>query len=196
MLLTVLAAQLGAAAPVYGANERLALATFAALAAAGTAAALVAYARATPGVGCAAIAVVGAALALTLDLALPQRALDNVAPVTAVAQLGRVAADTVLVSDAPLFGTVAWTLERSDVYVVSPGEIEYGLGYEDSRARRLDADGLARLLAASRGRHDVLIVCAPSTARTLGPQLPADAVQTRRGEVVFWRIPAARERLQ
>jgi 4-amino-4-deoxy-L-arabinose transferase len=179
----------GRAEPVYSPQEWPRLATLVLCLGAGFAGTAFAV-RARPGaarlsaVGCA-----GLALIVPLQTALPDRARENVAPTLSVAAYGDVPRDTRVVSDAPLFGTVAWTLGRDDVYVVSPGEIDYGLGYADARGRRLDGDGLERLIAASRGRHAVLVICEADTAAKLAPELPADASRREIGKVVFVAVP-------
>lgn len=131
----------------------------------------------------------GAALLVPLQLALPYKALDNFAPGAAVARLTAGASDAVVVSDAPLFGTAAWVLKRTDIYVASPGEIEYGLSYPEERHRLLDAPAFAALLEANRGRHDVVLVCVPSTEEQLRAQLPANAQREQQGNVIVWRVP-------
>ena len=94
----------------------------------------------------------------------PQRAIDGFAPSTAIAHHVATPADTVLVSDASLAGAVAWELNRQDVYVVNPGEMNYGLSYPEARQRKLTASMLGDLIASNRGVHDVL-VCASPTPR-------------------------------
>ena len=136
-----------------------------------------------------AIGATGAALIVPLQAALPERLRENFAPATTIADYGPVPRDTLVVSDAPLFGAVAWALRRSDIYVVSPGEIEYGLSYADARRRWLDDDGVARLVAENQDGHEILIVCEAGTAAAIADQLPARTQRTERGKVVFLRIP-------
>jgi 4-amino-4-deoxy-L-arabinose transferase len=188
LLALVLVAQ-GRAEPLYSQAEIVRFAVLAGALGVGLLAAAFAT-RARPGAArLFAIGATGVALIVPLQAALPERLRENFAPATTIAEYGSVARDTVLVSDAPLFGTVAWTLRRNDVYVVSPGEIEYGLSYPDARQRRLDDGDLARLIAANRDRHVVLVVCDPGTARSLASELPARTERTASGRVVFLRIP-------
>jgi 4-amino-4-deoxy-L-arabinose transferase len=194
----VLAALVAAQAGVFGeipfaAAELPKLLGFAALIAVGIAFALYA-AFGRSGLGrLAALAGAGAALFLPLEVMLPKAVLDNVSPVRAVAHYAAPVAgpDTVLVSDAPLFGTVAWALERNDIYVMSPGEIDYGLSYPEARHRLLDAAALGRLIGQSAGRRAILIVCESSTEREIVPVLPKTAQRSQHGKVILWRIPAA-----
>lgn len=191
LLLAVLAASqsgaLGAAA--YGPNERLQLAAMAGLLIVGAACGAIALFSARPGTRLAAMTGVGIAFVLPLDVALPQRALDSVAPSTALAHYAATPRDTVLVSDDWLFGAVSWVLRRDDVYVVTAGEIEYGMSYPESRHRKLVGTMLADLIAANRGRHDVLILCDSSTVANIDAQLPPSTQRSEDGHVHVLRIP-------
>ncbi len=188
----LLAAQAGALAqPVFGPAERLKLAAFVLFMAAGAACGLYAVLARARGRRLAAFAGTGAALILPLQVAPPQRALDNVSPSLAVTRYAEAAPDALVVSDAPLFGTAAWVLGRDDIYVLSPGEIEYGLSYPQSRDRLLDAAAFARLVAANRGRRPILVVCGRATDREIAPLMPPRARRSQHGEVVFWHIPPA-----
>ena len=131
----------------------------------------------------------GVALLVPLHFGLPQQALDNFAPGGAVARYAT-GADAVVVSDAPLFGTAAWVLKRTDIYVASPGEIDYGLSFPEAKQRLLDGPAFAALLAANRGRRDVLLVCVPSTEQDLKAWLPSGARREQQGNVIVWRMPA------
>jgi len=106
-----------------------------------------------------------------------------------VARYAEAAPDTVVIADSSLFGTAAWVLRRDDIYVVSPGEISYGLSYPEARHRNLDARMLEDLVAASAGRADVLLIVELDTARDLAPHLPANTSRAEHGAVVILRIP-------
>ena len=134
-------------------------------------------------------AVAGVALLVPLHFALPRQALDNFAPAAIVARYAA-GADAVVVSDAPLFGTAAWVLKRNDIYVMSPGEIEYGLSYPEAKHRLLDGPAFAALLEANRGTRDVVLVCVPSTEEELRTLLPSGARREQQGNVIVWRVPA------
>jgi 4-amino-4-deoxy-L-arabinose transferase len=184
-------AQSGALGDVpYAAGEGARLGVLLASLAAGMLGGLVALASRQARRRLAAVTVAGAMLLVPLHLALPRRALDNFAPGGIVARYAEATPDTILVSDAPLFGTVAWVLQRDDVNMLSPGEIDYGLSYPEARHRLLDAAGFAALLDASRGRRDVLVICEASTEATLKPWLPSSAQRSQHGKVIFWRVPA------
>jgi 4-amino-4-deoxy-L-arabinose transferase len=190
LLALLVAAQSGAfGAAAYSADERLQLIGMAAFLIAGAACGASAFFGARPAARFAAIAGVGVAFFLPLDVALPQRALDAVAPSTAVEHYAATPRDTVLVSDDWLFGAVTWVLKRDDVYVVSAGEIEYGMSYPESRHRKLVGTMLADLIAANRGQHDVLVLCAASTEQEIGAQLPPTTERSQDGRVRVLKIP-------
>jgi 4-amino-4-deoxy-L-arabinose transferase len=190
VLVLLMAAQQGAfGAPVFAPDEGARWMTFAGALGIGAIGGAVAMLGAGPRARVAGIAIAGVALVAPLHVALPRQALDNFAPGAAVARLTAGSPDDVVVSDAPLFGTVAWVLKRTDVYVASPGEIDYGLSYPEARSRLLDGTAFAALLAANHDRHDVVLVCVPSTEEQLKPQLPSTARREQQGNVVVWRIP-------
>ncbi len=188
----LLAAQAGVLGqPVFGPGEGLALTAFALFMAAGAAGGFYALLARPRGRRLAALAGTGAALMLPLQLALPQRALENVSPSLAVARHAGAGLDTIVVSDAPLFGTAAWVLGRDDIEVLSAGEIEYGLSYPDSRSRLLDAAAFKDLVEANRGRRPILVICSRATDREITPLMPSRATREQHGQVVFWHIPPA-----
>ena len=191
VLVLAVLAQAGAFGSVpYAADEGARLGVLLVSLVAGVCGGLVALASRRPRWRVTAVCVAGAALLVPLDLALPRHALDNLAPGRTVARYADATADTVLVSDAPLFGTVAWELKRDDVYMLSAGEIEYGLSYTEARRRLLDGPGFAALLEANRARRDVLVICEASTEEKLAPWLPDSVQRSQRGKVVFLRVPA------
>ncbi len=191
LLAVVLVAQ-SRAEPVYAPAETMRFAILTGALGIGVVGALFAM-RARPGTGrLLAIGCTGVALVAPLQAALPERLRENFAPSVAIAAFGPVTRDTLLVSDAPLFGSVAWALRRDDVYVVSPGEIEYGLGYPDARGRRLDSGDLARLIGTeSRPTRDLGRLRSRHGRRTARAELPARTQRSERGKVVFLRIPPA-----
>ncbi len=190
MLMLLVAAQNGAfGAPPFSAGEYGRWATFWAALLMGAFGGVLAFGGRESRARVAGIAAAGAALLIPLHFALPQQALDNLAPAGAVARYAA-GTDTVIVSDAPLFGTAAWVLKRADIYVASPGEIDYGLSYSEAKSRLLDGPAFAELLAANRGRRDVLLVCVPSTEEELKTWLPSGARREQQGNVIVWRVPS------
>jgi 4-amino-4-deoxy-L-arabinose transferase len=193
----LIAAQAGAFGPApFAPDEVLKLLAFAFFIAVGAGCAVFALGNVPRVPRVAAIGGVGAALFLPLQLALPQSVLENISPGITISRYGAASADSVVVSDAPLFGTAAWVLKRADIYVLSPGEIEYGLSYPESRYRQLDNAAFRRLIEANRGRHAILVVCEPATDERIAPLMPPYARRSQHGKVVLWRIPArARPRI-
>ena len=188
LLTAVLVAQ-NSGEPLYAPTELLRFVVLVVALGGGVLAAALAV-RARPGTArLIAIGATGVALIAPLQDALPERLRENFAPATDIEAYGPVARSTLVVSDAPLFGGTAWALRRADIYVVSPGEIDYGLSYPDARQRRLDAGDLARLIDANQGRREILIVCEADTAERIASELPARTQRTERGKVVFLTIP-------
>lgn len=174
--------------PVYAPNERWRLAVLLAAWGFGLACAATALACTARGLRLGAIGATAVALLLPIDLALPGQVLDRIAPGRFIAQFAPVAHDAILISDASTFGSVAWFLNRSDIYVVSAGEISYGLSYADSRKRYLDRGELQALLDDNIGRHEILIICDKSSEQEFRSVLPPSAKRSERGDFVSWRI--------
>jgi 4-amino-4-deoxy-L-arabinose transferase len=189
-LIAIFLAQTGAfgQAP-YGPGEMAKLAAFSGCMAAGAVCAICAALAQTPVARIAAVAGTSVALLFPLQVALPlpKVLVDNVFPVTVVARHPAPDPDTALVTDGSLFGTLAWHLKRDDIYVLDPGEIEYGLSYPESRHRWLDRAGLEHLIQAHRG--DILVVCKSRNELRCGAWLPPSARRSQDGRIVFWRIP-------
>lgn len=123
---------------------------------------------------------------MPLQLALlPQWLLDSKAPSGFLATVD-IAPDTILISDAPLFGAVSWSFARDDIYLVGEGELAYGLAYPESRHRSLDDGQLGDLVARSTG--NVVMIVRDSTAERLPVDLLARARRTQRGDVVIMRL--------
>jgi 4-amino-4-deoxy-L-arabinose transferase len=190
LLVGLLVAQRGVrGSPLYSAAELPQLTALGAILAVGAASAAFACFSGRVRLRLGAIAVAGAASILPLHFVLPQRVVEQVAPAVAVARYASAAPDTVVVADSSLFGTAAWVLARDDIYVVSPGEISYGLSYPEARHRNLDARMLEELVAASAGRADILLIVEHDTARDIAPHLPANVSRAEYGSVVLFRIP-------
>lgn len=150
------------------------------------AAAIVALAGRRDATRLAAIGAAGIALFMPLQLALlPQWLLDSKAPSGFLATVD-IAPDTILISDAPLFGAVSWSFARDDIYLVGEGELAYGLAYPESRHRSLDDGQLGDLVARSTG--NVVMIVRDSTAERLPVDLLARARRTQRGDVVILRL--------
>jgi 4-amino-4-deoxy-L-arabinose transferase len=137
----------------------------------------------------AAFAVTGAALFLMLDLALPEQALDNLAPQALLTDGAMEAREAIIVSDGSTFGSVAWYTKRNDIYVLAPGETAYGLAYPESRMRNLQDGGLQRLLGEYAGTREIFIVVRPENDAQIAGSLPPAATRIERGGLVRWHVP-------
>jgi len=190
LLLLLAASQRGAfGAPAYGAGEHAKLAVMAALLTVSLVCVIIAFRSHQPRTRLVAFTGTAVAFFLPLDIALPQRSVDVFAPSTAIAHYATTPADTLVVSDASLAGAVAWELKRSDVYVVNPGEMNYGLSYPEASHRKLVGTKLAELIAANRGARDILILCEPGTEKEIDSQLPPSTQRSSDGRVRVLRIP-------
>jgi 4-amino-4-deoxy-L-arabinose transferase len=190
LLLLLAASQTGAlGAPAYGSGEHAKVTAMAALLFVSLACAVIALRSNQPRTRL--VAFTGAAVAffLPLDIALPQRSMEVFAPSTAIAHYATTPADALLVSDASLAGAVSWELKRKDVYVVNPGEMDYGLSYPEASDRKLVGTKLAELIAANRGRRDILILCEPGTEKDIDSQLPPSTQRSTDGRVRVLRVP-------
>ncbi|HEY7673307.1 MAG TPA: phospholipid carrier-dependent glycosyltransferase [Gammaproteobacteria bacterium] len=191
-LAAILVAQAGGVGrPLYGASESLKATALCVLLGVGVCSSVVAFRSARSVTRLMALAIGGVAFILPLQVLLPERVLDVTAPTVAVARHAP-SAETVVVADASRFGTVAWTLKRDDIYVVSSGEIGYGLSYPEARFRELTGRMLAALIETAGARADILIVCKPATVAAIGAMLPARAMRFQDGSTVFVEIPRAK----
>jgi 4-amino-4-deoxy-L-arabinose transferase len=102
----------------------------------------------------------------------------------------RLTPDSIVITDDNLVRAVAWYLKRTDIYLVSTGELGYGLGYPDARYRLLDPARLRALLAHNAGRQAVLMACLGPCPAALTAQLPAAAQQDAEGMFHFRYVPA------
>jgi hypothetical protein len=138
----------------------------------------------------ASVVAVGIAIFLPFQLAMPQAVLARVAPDGYFKQPRVFEGNPILVADSSAFGVVAWYSKRDDIYLMTPSEIDYGLSYSDSQARRLNQGGLAQLIGAGRNRQPVVIVCKDSTEADIQSLLPAGVQRDEIGGLVILRIPA------
>ncbi len=190
-LTALVAAQSGAlGAPVFQSFESARLALFSLCLLTGLGAAIAAIVVRRPIARLVAFCVPGAALIIAIDLALPQETRDDKAPQVLLSDGVLSAPDAIVVTDSKTFGAVSWYTKRNDLYVLSPGELAYGLEYPDSRRRNLEGGGLAGLLRENRGRRDVFIVVRPEQEAAIDAPLPKDAMRLERSGLVRWHIPA------
>jgi 4-amino-4-deoxy-L-arabinose transferase len=70
-----------------------------------------------------------------------------------------IAPGTVIVTDRELVHAVCWAYKRDNVYMFrEPGELEYGLKYDDAKHRLLTDESLGELVARQESRGGVLFI--------------------------------------
>jgi len=100
--------------------------------------------------------------------------------------------DTVLISDGAMMHAVAWYLQRDDIYLISTGEVEYGLEYPDARHRFLNAARFRSLVEKDAPTRPILMVCRRACPAQLTALLPRSAKRSARGAFIFWFVPPPR----
>jgi len=86
--------------------------------------------------------------------------------------------DAIVVTDRLFVAAVCWQLHRADIYVIGGrGELRYGLGRPDQRARRLDVASLAALVRDPARTRPVVVI-----ARA-GRSLLPDGIAPTRSEI-------------
>ncbi|MFH1671920.1 MAG: phospholipid carrier-dependent glycosyltransferase [Pseudomonadota bacterium] len=71
----------------------------------------------------------------------------------------KVLPDTILVSDEGMVRAVCWFSKRDDVFLLnSTGELEYGLGYDDSKRRLLTFEQFKELVGMSNREKRVVLI--------------------------------------
>jgi hypothetical protein len=98
--------------------------------------------------------------------------------------------NTILISDASMVHSVAWYLQRDDIYMIRRGEFAYGLDYPDARHRFLDKDRFASLLEKAAPAQSILMVCRKGCFEHITALLPPAFKKTTWGSFTFWFAPA------
>ncbi len=97
--------------------------------------------------------------------------------------------DTIIVSHETALHAVCWFYKRNDVYLlVNPGELEYGLSYEDSKHRLLDPKQFGEFVSEHAGKHQVVLISKARDYRRYKDQLPKPASEDDNGGFVFARF--------
>lgn len=97
--------------------------------------------------------------------------------------------DTILVSDSNVVRAVAWTLKRTDIYLLQKGELTYGLSYPDAKGRYLGPSGLANLLqqqAAGKLKRDIAVFCEEPCPGAAKPLKQHGAKEYTDGNFAVW----------
>ena len=72
--------------------------------------------------------------------------------------IDRIKPDTVLVADEDLASAVGWFYKRNDVYLLGgPGELSYGLGYDDAKHRLLNTNQFTELIRKNGRTKSVML---------------------------------------
>jgi 4-amino-4-deoxy-L-arabinose transferase len=90
----------------------------------------------------------------------PDRFIEEKAPAEFLERhRDRINSDDILVSDNYMASAVCWAYKRNDVFLVGrPGELEYGLRYDDLKRRLLDPNNLSeRIMTAPLNAHITFI---------------------------------------
>jgi 4-amino-4-deoxy-L-arabinose transferase len=103
----------------------------------------------------------------------------------------RVRPDDILVADHNMVHAVCWYYRRSDVYLLAPGELAYGLNYADARHRLLSLSQLNDLIKNAGGRH-VLIVARDKRYANYEGKIPEPIYKDARQEFVFAEFSSGR----
>ncbi|MBL8200885.1 MAG: phospholipid carrier-dependent glycosyltransferase [Chromatiales bacterium] len=108
-----------------------------------------------------------------------------------------VPADAVVISDGVYIHPVAWALKRSDILMLSTGELEYGLSYPGDRQRLLTPEGLESVLKQASGRNAAFIAVdvnqKPMVTETLARTWPASGIsRVESDDLVVWTLSPAR----
>jgi len=134
-------------------------------------------------------------LLLTIPFAIPNSIRLSKMPGDELAALtADLPPDALLISDGAFLHAVAWTARRDDLFLLSAGELEYGLSYPEDRHRLLTPETLQTLLAESLGKRDIFIACDDGREPVVGSALDQAGLngkvsRTKYGDMVAWKIP-------
>jgi len=96
---------------------------------------------------------------------------------------------TAIVTDRELVHAVCWAYRRDDVYMFrEPGELEYGLRYDDAKHRLLTDESLGDLVARQENRGGVLFIYQAGRYDDTLEQLPPIRQQDLDRDVQFVRF--------
>lgn len=158
----------------------------------GTSAGLAAFRAKRYEVKLAASVVIIAPLLLSISFAIPIETMKHKAPGQLFMQyLERVDNNTIIISEASLLRATAWYLKRDDIYLISKGEVEYGLGFPEARHRYLDKEHFQSLLENNTPGRSILMACKGQCDEQLTALLPPIAKKQVWGRFAIWYVPDA-----
>jgi 4-amino-4-deoxy-L-arabinose transferase len=172
--------------PVYAADEngRLAIVVIALIT--GTAAGLIAFYNKRPGIKLIANTALITPLLFAIDFVIPGQALELKAPGVLLEQYkDQITDDTLIISDGNVIRAATWYFKRDDVYLISVGELDYGLQYPDSAYKLLDQQQFSALMSQSASRP-IIMVCNPTCDEKFSRLLPATASKQTWGDFELW----------
>ncbi|WP_416413331.1 lipid IV(A) 4-amino-4-deoxy-L-arabinosyltransferase [Pantoea sp. App145] len=115
------------------------------------------------------------ALALCVGNAIPESVQNTKQPQVFVASVAdKLAESRFILSDDPgIASTIAWTLQRSDMYFYDKqGEVRYGLSYPDSQSRFVSKADFPQWLATHRKQGTVSVVLMLGRGETTPTDIP------------------------
>jgi 4-amino-4-deoxy-L-arabinose transferase len=117
----------------------------------------------------------------------PDMTLEHKAPGSfLVRHSGRIHPDSVIASDEDPVGAVAWFYRRNDIYIVGgPGELSYGIRFEDSRHRHLEMKQLKELIVQKGGEGRITVIARTKSYARWEKELPKPLFEARNGKGGF-----------
>jgi len=97
-----------------------------------------------------------------------------------------VSPDGIYIAESRFVGAVCWFCKRDDVFLTGrAGEYAYGLDYEDSRSRMLDAEQVRDLILGRMRTEPVVLVLSAKSYVQYKDRLPASYREETRGDLVW-----------
>jgi len=122
----------------------------------------------------------------------PQKALERKAPAAFLSQYAdKVGPQVSIVSDNYITASVCWVYKRSDVFVLDrPGELAYGLSYDDSKNRLLDIESLNGLITGNAAEKAVVLITSRKRYCQYKSKLPEPVFEGSDDNFVFAEFKA------
>lgn len=128
------------------------------------------------------------------NTSLPKSMLVNKSPSYIIQHtLDKIDSHTILVSDANVVRSVAWTFKRTDIYLLHRGELQYGLSYPEHTNKLLGLKGLEELLIkqqAGEVKNTIAVFCEEPCSGSLTSLLGHRAEKMSNNEFAVWLIRA------